>query len=100
MIEAFDAIVFTNEVVRPIAEKLRGFNVEIDAALVDWFSGMNVTISNTSDVIEDGRGDQGVSRLTGQDVHNLMAVLVGLQTEMDGKDQTVSKPTVRPLRIQ
>ena len=96
-ITAPTAVTFLNEEIRPWCEKVRALNVEGDAIAVKWFAGMNSTISNTSDVIEDGREGQGVSRVTGADVNSVMNAVLAIQTALASYDTIISKPTVRPL---
>ena len=95
------AIKFTNEQVRPMAERLRGLKAEIDASLVQWFDGMNSEFSNDDTPVEDGRENEGISRLTGEDVNGLMFVLSEVQTVLNqpGYAERIAKPCVRPLRV-
>ena len=92
------AVTFLNEEIRPWCEKVRALNVEGDAIVIKWFAGMNATVTNTSDVIEDGRGREGVSRVTGADVNSVMNAVLAIQTALATYDTTISKPTVRPLQ--
>ena len=93
------AIKFVNEQVRVLAEKTRQLKVEIDAIEADWFNGINTLISGQENVI-DGREAEGVSRLTGSDVVNLMTQLLAIQSILDGSgvEGVIAKPCVRPLR--
>lgn len=93
------AIKYLNEEVRPWCESVRALNVEGDAMVVKWYAGMNTTIGNTADVIEDGRDAEGVSRITGADVHSVMSAVIDLQTALAAYDQIISKPTVRPIEV-
>ena len=102
MITDPQAIVYCNEVVRVKAEQVRALAAEIDACLLPWYAGLNSTIVNSgAESVEDGRENEGVSRLTGANVHNLMAVLVTLKNALDqaGVAEIVSLPCVRPLRV-
>ena len=95
------AIAFTNETIRPLAEKTRALKAEIDDAMIAWFGGLNSTIgSSAGDLLQDGREAEGVSRLTGDDITGLIVVLQSLQTSLngDGVAARVQKPCVRPLR--
>ena len=96
-----EAIAFLSNEVRPIAERLRDLNVVVDDILLSWFAGLNVTITDTADVIEDGRDAEGVSRVTGADVHALMAQVLAIQAQFDTANvmDVIDKPTVRPIQV-
>ena len=97
-----DAIRWTNEVVRPMAESVRALKALTDAALVTWYAGLNAVITNSaSDPVQDGREAEGVSRLTGADVNSFVAILAGFQTDMQasGVPGVISKPCVRPIEV-
>ena len=96
-----EAIRFVNEVIRPTAEKMRGLKAEIDAATVAWFAGLNSAITNTADLLDDGREAEGVSRLTGADVVNLITQMMAYQTQLNagGVASVISKPCVRTLQV-
>ena len=96
------AIRFVNEEIRPLAEGLRAYKARVDAALLTWNGGINTTIgTEAGDIVQDGREDQGVSRLSGADVTNFVAKLEALQTQLDqaGVAQVVNKPCVRTLEV-
>lgn len=102
MITDPQAIRFTNEVVRPMAEKLRGLKVEIDAALTTYNAGVGDIFYNASaEIIDDGRANEGVSRLTGNDILLLITQLQTIQTQLNagGVANVIAKPCVRPLTI-
>ena len=97
-----EAIRFCNEIVRPLAEKMRGLKVEIDAALVTWNAGIGTIIgSSAGDAIQDGRDAEGVSRLTAADVAALGGEMIAYQTRCNqaGVAEILSKPCVNPVRI-
>lgn len=99
-IENPEAIRFVNEQVRPSAEKIRGLKAEIDATMVAWFAGVDASIPNDArEVLADGREGEGVSRLTGADIHNFMARLASIQEGLSGKETIIEKPCVRPLKV-
>lgn len=96
------AIKFSNEQVRPLAEKVRGLKAEIDAAMVEWFGGINALFPNdNAEIVEDGRTAEGVSVLDGEDVVGFVNVIAALQTSLNtaGYADRISKPCVRPLRV-
>ena len=95
-----EAIRYCNEVVRPLAEQLRSFKAQIDAALITWNAGVGTIIGNSAfDTIEDGRTAEGVSRLTAANVAAFGAQLVLIQTQLNqtGIPQVISKPCVRQI---
>ena len=97
-----EAVRYANEVVRPLAESVRALKAQIDAATVAWFGGINAHYSEGADTLEDGRESEGVSRLTGGDVTDLLTQLIALQTALDagGVADVISKPCVRPISVQ
>ena len=97
-----EVIGYSNEVIRPLAEKLRALKAELDSATVTWFGTISANCPNDSnEVLEDGRSSDGVSILTGQDIVSVVTVIQSLQTELDtaGVDNIISKPCVRPLSV-
>ena len=97
-----ESIKFVNEQVRPAAEKLRALQAELNAMLTTWHSGIGTAM--TADLaapIEDGREAEGISRLTANDVVNLMAAVTDVQAALDevGRAAVIAKPCVRPLRV-
>lgn len=95
------AIAFVNQNIRPRAEQIRALKAQIDADLTQWYAGMSALIPNDSSAVEDGREAEGVSRLVGSDVVNVLSQLVALQSQLDGSGvaATISKPCVRTLQV-
>ncbi len=100
MITDPQAIRYTNEVVRPMAEKFRALKAEVDSTLATYNGGVgDIFYNDTAGVIDDGREAEGVSRLTGNDVLLLITQLQAFQTQLNqaGVAAIISKPCVRPL---
>jgi len=98
-----EAIRFCNEVVRPIAERLRDLDAVVADAMGEWFGGINTVIgSSGDDDIADGREGEGVSRLTAADVAGLFGQAGTIATQFGGAGvmDVIRKPCVRRLRIQ
>jgi hypothetical protein len=94
------AVTFTNQQVRPLAEELRAIKARIDSLMVDWFGGMNAIIPNdNNELLEDGREAQGVSRLDGDDIVGFITVAQAVQATLNtaGYTDRIAKPCVRPL---
>jgi hypothetical protein len=94
------AVKFTNNS-RALAEKMRSLDYEIQAALVTWFAYISSVIPNDTQEVSDRRTAEGVSRLTGSDVTNLVAQMIAYKALMDGVGvrDVISKPTVRTLEV-
>ena len=95
-----EAIRFTNEQIRPMAEKLRNLYYEAKALQVDWFNGMSVLIPNSVDeILMDERTD--VSELSGADISNIITQLSTIITQFEGVGvlNVIQKPCVRPLEV-
>lgn len=91
---------FTNEVVRPTAERLRKLKAELASINVLWSSEISSLITNDIDTIDDSRVQDGVSVLKGSDVHDLMYI-IGLisDTLNNASAGTIEKPCVRTLEV-
>jgi hypothetical protein len=101
-IENPEVIKYSNEVTRVMAEKLRALKYEIDAHMLAWHGGIGaICTADMAGVVEDGRENEGVSRLTGNDLVGLAGQLEAIQTQLNatGVMQVISKPCVRSLRI-
>lgn len=100
------AIKYANEVLRPLAEKLRDVNEDIARAEQHWTDEVGALCPNTSDVLEDGRDAEGVSRLTGAEINSLRAVFVQMKnlragsavTTLANVDTRIGRACVRTLR--
>ena len=96
-------ILFNNEVIRPLAERVRDLKSLVDDAAQRYTDDVSPLISGNvdGDLIEDGRAAQGASRMTKKDMADIIVVLNALKTELDGVGNmdTVRKPTIQPLRI-
>jgi hypothetical protein len=101
MITDPETIRFVNEVIRPMAESLRGIKSRIDGA-VDTYARLVPNIPDDGTLLDDGREAEGVSRLTGADIRGFANVMGDLKArlELDGVRQKLEKPTVRPLRVE
>jgi hypothetical protein len=93
-----EAVRFVDEQIRPLCETARSLKAEILAAQTLWFGGLNTAIPNTSDLIDDGREEEGVSRLTGIHVNGAMGQLITLAGNLN--DEIIAKPCVRPLQAE
>ena len=97
-----EAIAFCNNQIRPIAEKIRGLKIEIDAALTKWNSGIGTIIGNSAgDNIIDNRENEGTSRLTSKDITDLGIQMIAIKDllEVAGVPETISKPCVRSVTV-
>ena len=92
-----EAIKFVNDYIRPMCETLRYMTVRG----VDWsakWEEVATKFPNDTSLVEDGRSEEGISRLTSADIHNVSTVFISLLTMMDASSQTaIAKPCVRPL---
>ncbi len=93
-----EAIRFTAQTVRPLAEAARALVARITDAQNEWYGGMNNKVGNTADIIADGREAEGESRLSGVDITNLMGVLFAMNAAAN--TEIIRKPCVRPLQVQ
>jgi hypothetical protein len=94
------AIKFVNEVVRPTAEKIRALKIELNSINAKWSSEILMLVSNDGSVIQDGREAEGISRLVGSDINDLMYGVNSIVSTINGlAPQTIEKPCVRPIQV-
>lgn len=94
-----EAITFCNERVRPLAEKLRNLQAEMQDTIDVWNAGMDAIIGmSVADNIIDNRPT--VTPLTAADVTALGAEVTTILARFAevGVMDTIRKPCVRPLR--
>ena len=88
---------YLSDTIRPIAEKMRNLDYEIQAALVDW---NKITVKNDTTKYDDGRVDQGIPAVTGSEITNVvtqMQAYVALMTKIGVRD-VIAKPCVQSLK--
>lgn len=100
---------FLNESLRPFAEILR--DTILEAAELDslWDRGISELVGNSEgDTINDGRQNEGISRLTAKDVSDFMDVVTSIiqlsrgsnTSGISGAFNIVRKPTVRRTKFE
>ena len=92
-----EQIAWVNEFVRPLAEALRNDKVRIDDGMIVWNQRFSTDIPNDATVLDDGREAEGVSRLTGADIHQWVAEAQEMALNLN--PQINDKPTVRELPL-
>jgi hypothetical protein len=97
-----EVIKFCNQIVRPLAERLRADKAELGSHNIDWTEIQDKIPNSAEETIEDGREAEGASRLTGKDVWDLMYAACGpIKTAIEQVGATtINKPCVRPLRVE
>lgn len=94
-----EAIRLTNEIIRPLAERMRNLIAELEAAQ-EMVDRIMPTIPADSTIVEDGREAEGVSVLTGLDIHGLVEIRGAILLLATPQARAlVSKASVRPMRI-
>jgi len=81
---------FMNERVRPSAEQMKALRVTLEDNLAKW-AEIAAEIPNDDTIIDDGRSAEGVTQLTGAQVHALAGAA---QTVLDTLNQATSNETV------
>ena len=95
-----EAIRFCNEQIRPVAERLRNLEPVLQDIQTMWFGGeLSTHFTSGSDTVEDGREEEGVSRLTAENITNLMTQIGTIVTQFAGEGvmDVIRKPCVRGL---
>jgi hypothetical protein len=99
-----EAIRFVNEQIRPMAETLRDLNTLLDNLYDQWVNAQNPLgehFSSPADTVEDGREQQGASRLTAGDITGFAAELNTMIQHLDeaGVLDRILKPCYRQLIV-
>lgn len=97
-----EAIAFCNDFIRPYCEQLRDLQALVDAMKNKWEANSNQIagmFGNNADTVEDGREEEGISRLTALQVSQAYGELVKLSTGGSASinTQIVQYPCVRQL---
>ena len=90
-----DAIQYSNEVVRTMADRLVSLKSDIDRYLSRWYLGINAATPNDTSPLADERMGRALS-LTGANINSFVAQMAAIQTLMDasGVMDVISKPAV------
>ena len=92
-----EAIKFVNEYIRPMCENIRYMKARGDDFALKW-AQVSASFPNDTSLVEDGRGAEGVSRLTGADINAVATVFNTLLGDIDATATSViAKPCIRPL---
>lgn len=94
-----EAIKFVNEYIRPMCETVRYMGARGTDFANKWAQVAGDFPNDPAETVEDGRENQGVSRLTGADINAVAGVFTTLLSEISGAtaQAVISKPCVRPL---
>ena len=96
-----EAILFCNEVVRPLCERIKALKADIDAARMAYDGGIGDYFFNFGgEDVDDGREAEGISRLVGNDVLAFVdRVLYQIKAEIEENsgEVVIGKPCVRTL---
>ena len=93
-----EAIKFVNQYIRPMCENIRYMKARGDDFAVKWAQLSSDFPNDASEMVEDGRDAEGISRLTGADINAVATVFATLLGDIDASAAAViAKPYVRPL---
>ena len=94
-----EAIRYANEMIRPLSEQLRGVLFQLESLEEAVQRIMPMIPNDATEIVEDGREAEGISRLTGADVHRLVNLRTAILQLVAPEDKAaVLKACVRPLR--
>ena len=82
---------FVNERLRPSAEQMKKLNIVLADHLDKW-NQIKDQIPNDSTTVDDGRSSQGISQLTGSQIHTLATAAQQIKDVLDqaAADQNVA----------
>jgi len=94
-----EAILFSNETIRPLSELARRLYYECKAAVPEW-ADVASEIPSSGGTIQDGREAEGVSRLTCDDIRVLTSFLgTYIAAYEAATESAMVKPCVRRLTV-
>jgi hypothetical protein len=96
------AITFCNEDMRPLAEWLRKLKAISGAMNDEWGAVHSANVPDSSgEYLNDGREAEGVTQVTGEDMHDLMNLCTTIETALNNTTNEIllAKFAVRPLRL-
>ena len=93
-------IAFSNNAVRPLANKLSELIATLEVIGADVDMLLPLVPNEPDEIIADGRENEGVPRLSGADIHalaGLRTTILGLRTdELDG---VIARARTRPPQV-
>ncbi len=93
-----EAVKFVNEYIRPMCETIRYMKARGDDFAVKWSQISAEFPLDPTEIVEDGREAEGISRLSGADINSVAAVFSALLGDIDlTASSVIAKPCVRPL---
>jgi hypothetical protein len=96
-----EAIRYANESIRPLSEQLRALVFQLEALEEAVDRIMPMIPNDATEIVEDGREAEGISRLTGADVHALVQVRAAVLNLVTPEIRdVVLKACVRPLTVR
>lgn len=96
-----EVIRYSNEVLRPLAEKMQWLKLFVNDALDQWDLIQASVPDRADQALEDNRRGEGVREINGQDIRRVIAVLNSYKTMMEaaGVARHLRKPSVRGIDI-
>lgn len=92
-----EAIRFSNEVVRPMAERMRDLIIDLEAIGPEVDRLLPSIPNDPTEIVEDGREAEGVSRLNGAQINALAQVRAAVLALADAQTRSlISSACVRP----
>lgn len=83
-----EAIKFTNERIRPAADKFAASYIAAVAHMAAW-EAVKALVPNDDTLIEDNRQNEGVSQLTGRDVHTIAAMVKNIKDTLEANSNAL-----------
>ena len=92
---------YVNEDVRTLCETVRALKARLDSSLLRWYQISDVVPNDTTLIVDPAREGEGLTPLTGADIHSVMYNLTVIQNTLDagGVASVIEKPCVRSLEV-
>lgn len=92
---------YVNEDVRTLCETVRALKARLDSSLLRWYLIADIVPNDATLIVDPAREDEGLTPLTGADIHSVMYNLTVIQNTLDteGVDVVIEKPCVRSLEV-
>lgn len=101
MISVPQAVKFSNERIRVLADEFAQIQTLLSLTLAEWSAkGISGLITNDATVIDDGADGDGRTPITGADIYAIIGLCNTFQTMAIGPDSampTILKVSVNPL---
>ena len=81
-INSQEALIYSQEGLRPMSEKVRNIKIEMESLISQWWAGKNALFSNDGELVADS--GQAAHPYTGANANSMMGTLISVVAVLDG----------------